>query len=248
MKIVKEPCESIQKVPTGYFGGHFSKEPTTYLLGNNWVNCFRAHKELTMDPLGKFPLAPSDMMDCPQLTWPEAPIQSLGPLHVHFEGDQAPSEDVYPNNLPGGDSGNWPFVVAPCPVVPVAPDALYFRDGELVCILGQLVWFETDGGHMIIQDAQDSHGPRDPESVRQAIVDLRDEVGSAHWTLFGMQNVMDDHQVEQNQDQALMREMSVQLHSLEMCFESFILDKWAPFQSTILQALTSVAFAWQAGL
>jgi hypothetical protein len=61
IKIVKEPCGSIQKVPSGYFGGHFSKEPTTYLLGNDWANCFRAHKELTMDPLGKFPLAPSDM-------------------------------------------------------------------------------------------------------------------------------------------------------------------------------------------
>jgi hypothetical protein len=60
IKIVKEVCGSIQKVPSGYFGGHFSKEPTTYLLGNNWVNCFRAHKELTMDQLGKFPLAPSE--------------------------------------------------------------------------------------------------------------------------------------------------------------------------------------------
>jgi hypothetical protein len=59
IKIVKEPCGSIQKVPSGYFGGHFSKEPTTYLLGNDRANCFRAHKELTMDPLGKFPLAPS---------------------------------------------------------------------------------------------------------------------------------------------------------------------------------------------
>jgi hypothetical protein len=47
-----------QKVPSGYFGGYFSKELTTYLLGNNQANCFRAHKELTMDPLGKFPLAP----------------------------------------------------------------------------------------------------------------------------------------------------------------------------------------------
>jgi hypothetical protein len=51
-----------QKVPSGYFGGHFSKEPTTYLLGNNQVNCFRAHKELTMDLLGKFPLAPSESL------------------------------------------------------------------------------------------------------------------------------------------------------------------------------------------
>ena len=59
IKIVKEPCGSIQKVPTGYFGGHFSKELTTYLLGNNQVNCFRTYKELTVDPLGNFPLAPS---------------------------------------------------------------------------------------------------------------------------------------------------------------------------------------------
>jgi hypothetical protein len=33
---------------------------------------------------------------------------------------------------------------------------------------------------MIIQDTQDSCGPRDPESVHRAIVDLRDDVGSAH--------------------------------------------------------------------
>jgi hypothetical protein len=54
IRIVKEPCGSLQKVPSGYFGGHFSKEPTTYLLGNNWANCFRAHKELTMDQLLMF--------------------------------------------------------------------------------------------------------------------------------------------------------------------------------------------------
>jgi hypothetical protein len=36
-----------------------SKEPTTYLQGNDWANCFRAHKELTINLLGKFPLAPS---------------------------------------------------------------------------------------------------------------------------------------------------------------------------------------------
>ena len=35
------------------------KEPITYLLGNNYANCFRDHKELTMDLLGKYPLAPS---------------------------------------------------------------------------------------------------------------------------------------------------------------------------------------------
>ena len=119
-------------------------------------------------------------MNRPQPAWPEAPVQSLGPLHVHFEGDHAPSEEVDPNDLPGGDSSNWPFIVAPHPAVPVAPDALYFRDGELVCIFGQLVWFEIDGGHMIIQDTQDSHGPRDPESICRAIVDLRDDVGFAH--------------------------------------------------------------------
>jgi hypothetical protein len=59
---------------------------------------------------------------------------------------------------------------------------------------------------------------------------------------------MDTRRVEQNNDQAMMREMSVRLHSLEMHFKSFILDEWAPFQTTILQALTSVAFAGQACL
>ena len=49
----------IQKVPSGYFGGYFLKELTTYLLGNDWANCFKTHNKLTMYPLGKWPLAPS---------------------------------------------------------------------------------------------------------------------------------------------------------------------------------------------
>jgi len=32
---------------------------TTYLLGMNWVNCFKTHNKLTMYPLGKLPFAPS---------------------------------------------------------------------------------------------------------------------------------------------------------------------------------------------
>ena len=112
--------------------------------------------------------------------------------------------DWHGNDLPGESSDNWPFVAIPCPGVPATPDALYFRDGELVCIWGQLVWFESDGGHMIIQDPHDSHGPCNPESIHQAIVDLRDDMGSAHHTLFGMQNVMDDCQVEQVKEQEMM--------------------------------------------
>ena len=98
------------------------------------------------------------MMGHPQPAWPTAPpsVQSLGPLKVHLEGDQIPSEEVDSNDLPSGDSRNWPFVVAPCPSAPDVPDILYFRDGELVCILGQLVWFESNGSHMIIQDPYNS--------------------------------------------------------------------------------------------
>jgi hypothetical protein len=177
----------------------------------------------------------------------EAPVQSLGPLHVHFEGDHAPSEEVDPNDFPGGNEDRWPFVVAPCPGVPIAPDALYFRDGELVHTLGRLIWFESNGGHMIIQDTQDSHGPRDPESVHWAIVDLRDDVGSAHQNLFCMQNVMDGHR-EQVKEREIVQEMSVCLQSLEHRFKMFILDEWAPFQSTIIQSLTTVSFVGQACL
>jgi hypothetical protein len=187
-------------------------------------------------------------MDLPQPTWPEAPVQSLGSLQVHFEGDHAPSEDVDPNDLPGGDSSNWPFVVAPCPGVPVVPDALYFRNGELVCILGRLIWFESDGSHMIIKDPHNSHGPRDPDLMRWAIVHLRNDMGSTHHTMFGMQNILDDHRIEQVKEQEVVKVMSVHLQSLECHFEMFILDEWAPFQSTILQALTSVDFAGQACL
>ena len=56
---MKELWAFVQKVPTGYFGGYFLKELTTYLLGNDWANCFKTHNELTMYPLGKCPLAPS---------------------------------------------------------------------------------------------------------------------------------------------------------------------------------------------
>ena len=138
----------------------------------------------------------------------------------------------------------WP----PWPPIPVAPNVLHFRDRELVHILGHLVWFETNRGHMIIQDTQDSHGPRDPESVRQAIVDLRDNMGSAHCSLFGMQNMMDGHQVEQVKMEDMMKEMSVCLQQLEKCFEMSIPDEWAFFQLTILQSLSTVAFAGQACL
>jgi hypothetical protein len=188
------------------------------------------------------------MMGRPQPAWPEAPVQSLGPLHIHFEGDHALSEEVDPNNLPGGDSKNWPFIAVPRSGVPVAPDALYFRDGELVRILGWLIWFESDGNHMIIQDSYDSQGPRDSESVCWEIVDLRDDMGSVHQTLFCMQNIMDDCWVEQVKEQEMMKEMSACLQSLEKHFEVFILDEWAPFQSTILQSLTTVTFAEQACL
>jgi hypothetical protein len=188
------------------------------------------------------------MMHNSSMRWgEEAPVQTLGSLHVHFEGDRAPSEEVDPNDLPGGDQVH-PFVVAPRPGVPVAPDALYFRDGELVRILGRLVWFESNGGHMIIQDTQDSRGPGDPESVHQAIVDLRDDMGSAHQNLFCMQNVMDDRRVEQVKMEDMVNEMSVRLQQLEKCFEKFILDKWALFRPTILQSLSTVAFAGQACL
>jgi hypothetical protein len=130
----------------------------------------------------------------------------------------------------------------------VAPDALYFRDGELVRILGRLIWFESDGNHMIIQDPHDSRGPQDSEGVCHAIVDLCDDMGSAHRTLFGMQNVLDDCQVEQVKMEDMVKEMSVRLHQLEKCFEMFILDEWAPFQPITLHSLTTVAFAGQACL
>jgi hypothetical protein len=189
------------------------------------------------------------MMHGLSMSWgEEAPVQSLGPLQVHLEGDRALSKDVDPNDLPGGDEDCWPFVVAPCQGVPVAPDALYFRDGELVRILGRLIQFKSDGNHMIIQDTQDSHGPQDPEAVCWAIVNLRDDMGSAHCTLFGLQNVMDDCQVEQVKMENVVKEMSVCLQQLEKCFEMFILAEWAFFQLTILQSLSTVTFAGQACL
>jgi hypothetical protein len=125
---------------------------------------------------------------------------------------------------------------------------LYFRDGQLVRILGRLVWFESNSGHIIIQEHPGSHGPRDLESVRWAIIDLRDEVGSVHKTLYGMQNVADDRWVEQVVMKTKLRELSVNLSSLEDHFEKFVLDEWVPFQAYILQALSTVAFAGQACL
>jgi hypothetical protein len=40
--------------------GIFQKVPKKYLVGNNWANSFKTHNELTMYPLGKYPLAPSE--------------------------------------------------------------------------------------------------------------------------------------------------------------------------------------------
>jgi hypothetical protein len=39
--------------------GIFQKVPKKYLVGNDWANGFKTHNELTMYPLGKYPLAPS---------------------------------------------------------------------------------------------------------------------------------------------------------------------------------------------
>jgi hypothetical protein len=39
--------------------GIFQKVPRKYLVGNNWANGFKTHNELTMYPLGKYPLSPS---------------------------------------------------------------------------------------------------------------------------------------------------------------------------------------------
>ena len=77
---------------------------------------------------------------------------------------------------------------------------------------------------------------------------LTDDLGSVHHTLYGMQNVMDDCQVEQVHGEDFMRAMSVRLDLLEEKFERFIMDDWAPFQSIILQALSTVTFAGQACL
>ena len=151
------------------------------------------------------------------------------------------SEEVDPNDLPRGDSDHRPFVVAPHPGVHVVPSL-----GDLVCTLVCLIWLEPD--RVTDQDTWDSRGPRDPESVHRAIVDMRDDLGSVHHTLYGMQNVMDDHQVEQVHGEDLMHAMSVCLDLLEEKFERFIIDDWAPFQSIILQALSTVAFAGQACL
>ena len=165
--------------------------------------------------------------------WPTVPLRGE-PLRL-------PSEDIDPNDLPEGDSTCWPFVVAPRPGVPVVPSL-----GDLVCTLVCLIWLEPD--RVAGQDTQDSRGPRDPESLRRAIVDLRDDLGSVHHTLYGMQNMMDDRWVEQVHGEDFMHATSVRLDLLEEKFERFISNDWAPFQSIILQALTTVTFAGQACL
>ena len=110
--------------------------------------------------------------------WPTIPLRD--------EPHQLPSEEVDPNDLPEGDSTRWPFVVTPQPGVPVVPSL-----GDLVHTLVCLIWLEPD--RFPGQDTWDLCGPRDPELVRRAIVDMRDDLGSVHHTLYGMQNVMDDH-------------------------------------------------------
>ena len=63
--------------------------------------------------------------------WPTVPLNGE-PLHL-------PSEEVDPNNLPGGDSNCWPFVVAPRPEVVFVPSV-----GDLVRTLTCLIWLEPD--------------------------------------------------------------------------------------------------------
>ena len=132
-------------------------------------------------------------------------------------------------------------MVAPRPEVAFVPSV-----GDLVRTLTCLIWLEPD--RVVGQETRDSHGPRNPESVHRAIVDMRDNLGSVHHTLYGMQNVMDDHRVEQVHGEDFMRATSVCLDLLEEKFERFLMDDWAPFQSIILQALSTVAFAGQACL
>ena len=60
MKFSKNPLGSFKELPSGYFGGYFLKIPTPYPLGKRWANCFRTLHVLSMDPLGNWPLAPSD--------------------------------------------------------------------------------------------------------------------------------------------------------------------------------------------
>ena len=173
------------------------------------------------------------MMNADGPAWPTVPLRD--------EPLQFPSEEVDPNDLPEGDSTCWPFVVAPQPGVPVVPTLQ-----DLVCTLVCLIWLEPD--RFPGQDTQDSCGPRDPKSVCRAIVDMRDNLGSVHRTLYDMQNVMDDCQVEQVHGEDFMSAMSVCLDLMEEKFERFIVDDWAPFQFIILQALSTVTFAGQACL
>jgi hypothetical protein len=56
---VKELKGFFQQVPTGHWGEYFSKVLSMYPVGIQQANCFRTHNELTMYPLGKWPLAPS---------------------------------------------------------------------------------------------------------------------------------------------------------------------------------------------
>ena len=165
--------------------------------------------------------------------WPAVPLRDE-PLCL-------PSEEVDPNDLPGGDSNRWLFVVAPRPEVMFVPSV-----GDLVRTLVCLIWLEPD--RVAGQGTRDSHGPWDPKSVHRAIMDMRDDLGSVHHTLYGMQNVMDDCRVEQVHGEDLMRATSVRLDLLEEKFERFIVDDWALFQSIILQALSTVTFVGQACL
>ena len=90
------------------------------------------------------------MLNADRPTWPTVPIREEVPPHFS-------SEEIDPNDLPGGDSNRWPFVVAPQPGVPVVPSL-----GDLVRTLVCLIWLEPD--RVTGQDTQDSCGPRDPDT------------------------------------------------------------------------------------
>ena len=66
----------------GQTGGHFLKISTKDPLGIGQANCFRAHNELTMGLLGKYPLAPSVLSLGLERTFMEATISGCLPLNL----------------------------------------------------------------------------------------------------------------------------------------------------------------------
>jgi hypothetical protein len=84
--------------------------------------------------------------------------------------------------------------------------------------------------------------------VAPTVVDVGDDIGTIHYHLYGMQSNTDNACVDHVKLEDELDALSVQFHSLGVRFELFIINQWTPFQTIILNSLTTTTSMGQACL